>query len=206
MYEFIQSLFTPSQGLFMAGSLITLIAIQIDDKRKNLIALVAQSLLIGTGFFLLGIMSPVLNSTFSIAVIITVYFFEKQGRELPKALAFSGVGIMMILNFWAMFNVPSLLAGGGLHLAATASIWDLAFFLTPFIFINLVTSKNTAHLRYFSFAMRMVLMTYNFAVGAYALEILGVPQAISNAIAIIRYDIKPRWEARRNKSEVLAEG
>jgi len=70
--------------------------------------------------------------------------------------------------------------------------WDLIYFVTPYLFTQMVFSKKTQLVRRHSFILRFTFMVYNLIVGAYALEIGGIPTLISNGIAIYRHDIRGR--------------
>ena len=169
-------LLTIEQGLFMLGSLINLISIQIDNKRTVMMSIIAYSMFIAAGFLVMGHISPALVSLYSITLILYADYIERKGKKPSRILIVLLPTVVAISNFFTM-NTP----------------WDLIYFVTPYLFARMVFSDNTKSIRYYSFIMRFMFMVYNLAVGAYALEIGGIPTLISNGIAIYRHDIrKPR--------------
>ena len=170
------SLLTIEQGLFLIGSLINLISIQIDKKRIVMMSIIAYSLFIAAGFLVMGKVSPALVSLYSIIIILYNDYCDQWGKTPSK--------LLLIL-------LPSIVAASNFFTMSTP--WDTIYFITPYLFTQMVFSKSTKHIRYYSFVLRFMFMTYNLIVGAYALEIGGIPTLISNGIAIYRHDLrKPR--------------
>lgn len=170
------NLFTIEQGLFLLGSLINLISIQIDKKRVVMMSIIAYSTCIAAGFLVMGHVSPALISLYSIIVIIYADLIERKDKKPSKILVVLLPTIAASLNFFTM-STP----------------WDLIYFISPYLFARMVFSKDTKSIRSYSFVLRFMFMVYNLVLGAYALEIGGIPTLISNGIAIYRHDIrKPR--------------
>jgi len=82
-------LFTIEQGLFMMGSLINLISIQIDKKRVVMMSIIAYSIFIAAGFTLMGNISPAIVSLYNIVIILYADFVEQRGKQPSRILFFS---------------------------------------------------------------------------------------------------------------------
>ena len=164
-------IFILAQIFGILGPGATIIATQMKDKKKYLLAYIVAYVLLIANYLLLNAYSGALN-TF-ILLILTLIFSIFENKKFPTWLIILFSSFLLIGSIITYENIYSILPTIG-------SFMSFAILLT----------KDMKKIRIYTFILKLLFATYDFLVMAYTACVLDSIGFITTIIAVYRYDIK----------------
>lgn len=164
-------IFILAQIFGILGPGATIIATQMKDKKKYLLAYIVAYILIMTYYLLLKAYPGAIN-TF-ILLLLTLVFSIFENKKFP---------IWLIVFFSLLILLGSIIT--------YENIYSLLPTIVSFISFIILLSRDMKKIRKYTLLIKLLCMIYDFLVMVYTASIIDSVGLISTIIAIYRYDIK----------------
>lgn len=164
-------IFVIAQILGILGPGTTIIATQMKDKKKYLLAYIAAYIIIMTYYLLLKAYPGAINTFILLALTIVFSMFEN--KKFP-------VWLIVIFSLLILFG----------SIITYENIYSLLPAVVSFISFIILLSKDMKKIRKYTLLIKLLCTIYDFLVMVYTACIIDFIGLISTIIAMFRYDRK----------------